>query len=225
MQRHATLGPHFIPAQARHAAARRLARTLADAMQRRRVHAASATLRLFGIESSAFFRSASAPRFQDISGLASARAVRPLASDEPPVMVERRSFGVPRPLARQRSATRLWHSERKQRVLKRHVGATVAVGEAVNSQSLRSSVIAFIGPAPRRSARLRFGAGTGLRARAGRLGSLRLQEHAGARLLGEARWRGPLATANPSLNRTRNGRPRLGLISFGPKRGLPLRAV
>ena len=30
--------------------------------------------------------------------------------------------------------------------------------------------------------------------------------------------------ANPSLNRTRNGRPGLGLISFWPKPGLPLRS-
>jgi hypothetical protein len=29
---------------------------------------------------------------------------------------------------------------------------------------------------------------------------------------------------NPSLNRTRNGVPRLGLISFWPRRGTPLRA-
>ena len=32
------------------------------------------------------------------------------------------------------------------------------------------------------------------------------------------------APPNTSLNRTRNGRPRLGLISFWPKRVLPLRA-
>ena len=32
------------------------------------------------------------------------------------------------------------------------------------------------------------------------------------------------ASPNTSLNRTRNGRPRLGLISFWPKRALPLRA-
>ena len=31
--------------------------------------------------------------------------------------------------------------------------------------------------------------------------------------------------SNPSLNRTRNGMPRLGLISFWPKRVLPLRAA
>ena len=29
---------------------------------------------------------------------------------------------------------------------------------------------------------------------------------------------------NPSLNRTRNGMPRLGVISFWPKRVTPLRA-
>ena len=33
-----------------------------------------------------------------------------------------------------------------------------------------------------------------------------------------------LQRPNTSLNRTRNGMPRLGLISFWPKRGLPLRA-
>ena len=139
-------------------------------------------------------------------------------------MLGKKSIGAPRLLARWRSATRLWHSERKQPAPKRHVEATVAGGEAVNTESLRSSVIVVVGPAPRRSARLRSGAGTGLRARAGGLGSLRLQEHAGARLLGEAGWRGPLATANPSLNRTRYGMPRLGLISFWPKRVTPLRA-
>ena len=32
------------------------------------------------------------------------------------------------------------------------------------------------------------------------------------------------AQPNPSLNRTRNGVPRLGLISFWPRRVLPLRA-
>ena len=31
-------------------------------------------------------------------------------------------------------------------------------------------------------------------------------------------------TPNPSLNRTRNGVPRLGLISFWPKRVTPSRA-
>lgn len=33
-----------------------------------------------------------------------------------------------------------------------------------------------------------------------------------------------LATHNPLVNRTRNGMPRLGLISFWPKRVIPLRA-
>jgi hypothetical protein len=32
------------------------------------------------------------------------------------------------------------------------------------------------------------------------------------------------AMPNPSLNRTRNGVPRLGLISFWPRRVTPLRA-
>jgi len=32
------------------------------------------------------------------------------------------------------------------------------------------------------------------------------------------------ASSTPSLNRTRNGVPRLGLISFWPRRGTPLRA-
>ena len=176
-------------------------------MQRRRVHAASATLRLFGVVGKAFVRGSSAPRIQDISCSAFARAVRPLAAGEPPVMLERSSFGAPRLLARQRSATWLWHSVRKQPAVKRPVEATVAGGGAVNSQSLRSSGIAFVGPAPRRSARPWCGAGTGLGARAGGLGSLRLQEHAGARLLGQASWREPLATANPSLKGTCRKRP------------------
>ena len=193
-------------------------------MQRRRVHAASATLRFLGVEGTAFERSSSAPRFQDTSALASARAVRPSAAGEPQVMLGRRPFGGSRSSVRQRSTARLWHSERMQPALKHHVEATVAGGEAVSSQSMRSSGIVFVGPAPRRSTRLRSGDGTGLRARAGGCRSLRRQEQAGARLLRGARWRGPLATANPSLNRTRNGMPRLGLISFWPKRVTPLRA-
>ena len=176
-------------------------------MQRRRVNVASATLRFLGVEGTALARGASVPRFQDISALASARAVRPSAAGEPPVMLGRRPFGGSRSSVRQWSAARLWHSERKQPALKHHVEATVAGGGAVNSQSLRSSGIAFVGPAPRRSARLRSGAGTGLGARAGGLGSLRLQEHAGVGLLREARWRGPLATANPSLKGTCRKRP------------------
>ena len=154
-------------------------------MQRRRVHATSATLRLLGVECTALSRSSSAPRFQDSSRVPSVRAVRPLAAGEPAVMLEKRSFCASRRSVRQRSASGLWHSKRMQPEPKHHVEATAAGGEAVNSESLRGSVIASVGPAPRSSARLRFGGGTGLRARAGGVGLLRLREHVGARLLGE----------------------------------------
>ena len=79
------------------------------------------------------------------------------------------------------------------------------------------------GTALRAEPGLRAGAGTGF-ARAGGLGSLRLPAvpKAGARV-GKAKASATL-WPNTLLNRTRNGVPRLGLISFWPKRVTPLRA-